>query len=105
MFTGIDSPVDLSPNTRLRSVTFVGRFKEEELLEWAIPTLDTITSQRLERIVLVDCIVVHDDVVCDRCRPFDEALAERAKNFSFRRLEVRSWKCAEAGSYMEFLFL
>ena len=89
--------VDLSPNTRLRSVTLQGRFKEKALLEWVLPTLLSIASDSLEHVSLVDCVVVHGDTVRDRCRPLDEVLANLSKSRGFRRLELRKWIGVELG--------
>ena len=83
--------IDLSANTRLRSVALCGRFGNSEMLESVIPTLRSITSDRVEIVSLGTCIVIDDDEVRVACSALDQALAEGPSNNALRRVEVLGW--------------
>ena len=84
--------MDLSANKRLRSVFVEATdFVDEALVEWAIPTLHTINSDRLESVVLGECVVRDPDAARQALATLDEALTEGPSKLSLRRVDIIDW--------------
>ena len=84
--------VDLSSNRHLRSVSVeTTRFIDAALLEWTVPTLNTINSTFLEHIVLGESVVQDRDAARQALASLDQRFIEFANGHALRRIDIIEW--------------
>lgn len=66
---------------------------DESLLKWVVPSLHTLATNCLERVILGACFE-DEDAVCAALRTLDDALIEGLSSRTLQRVEVYGWNLA-----------
>ena len=67
------------------------------MLEWAIPTLQSLRSTRLESVDFGGCMILDQDTTSAALRTLDQVLTEGPGRNTLKRVEVMDWRIVVMG--------
>ena len=92
----LPEPMDLRANTRLLAVALDWPLlPEAESLSFAIPTLHTLTSHRLTRVLLGGCNVNDVDAVLAATSTLEQALLQGPSGNTLKQFHADGWRLAQ----------